>query len=415
MPARCSGAARCRAELQRLLDEKTDGNPFFVEEVVRSLQESGLLERRGDTIGLAQPTGNDRRSRHVQDVILARLERLDPRRATCCDVAAVIGREFPRRVLERVIAGWPRRIDDRLHALRSAELIQNARVWPEVVYVFRHALTQEVAYQDQTETERQAQHARIGEAIEQVYADRLSEHFGVLAHHFTQAHRWDKALDYLLAAAQQAERTFATREALALYDEALDGGRAPGWRRAAIRRRSSPSTRPRRGCISSAANSSSRAPKPNASCRWRRLTGDAVKEGEALATIAWASTWARNLEAAVRSAREALAVAEPAGALAVQGRAYLTIGFVRGVTGVLDESRAALDKAMALSTAAGDVVHRSLSLSIAGLLRNWAGDYEAAVRLQDEGSVAGARPRTARAAALQLFHARPDADRQGGL
>src|SRR4030095_16748675 len=116
-----------------------------------------------------------------------------------------------------------------------------------------------------------------------------------------------------------------------------------------------------------------------------RLTGDAVKEGEALATIAWASTWGRNLESAVRFARAALTVAEPAGALAVQGRAHFTIGFVRAVTGVLDESQAALDKAMSLSSAGGDAVHRSLSLSTAGLLRNWAGDYDAAVRLHDEG------------------------------
>jgi tetratricopeptide (TPR) repeat protein len=69
----------------------------------------------------------------------------------------------------------------------------------------------------------------------------------------------------------------------------------------------------------------------------------------------------------------------------VQGRAHFTIGFVRGVTGVLDESRASLDKAISLSTAAGDAVHRSLSLSTAGLLRNWEGDYDAAVRLQNEG------------------------------
>ena len=118
-----------------------------------------------------------------------------------------------------------------------------------------------------------------------------------------------------------------------------------------------------------------------------RLTGDAVTEGEALATIAWASTRQRNLEAAVRFAQDALRVAEPAGALAVQGRAYFTIGFVRGVTGVLDESRAALDKAISLSSAAGDDVHRSLSLSTAGLLRNWEGDYDAAIRLQNEGLI----------------------------
>ena len=373
-------------ELQRLLDAKTDGNPFFVEEVVRSLDESGALERRGDTIGLAHPTEAIDVPDTIQDVILARLERLDSRARDTLHVAAVIGREFSRHVLERVVtdADGDGSIDDRVHALLAAELIQKGRVWPEVAYVFRHALTQEVAYQDQREPLRQMLHARIGEAIELVYADRLSEHFGVLAYHFTRARQWTKALEYLLAAARQAEQSFATREALALYDEAKSaaeqqaGGIANAATLIAIHESKARLYFVRSDFEQSRAEAERILPLA-------RLTGDAVKEGEALATIAWASTWGRNLDSALRFARAALMVAEPAGALAVQGRAHFTIGFVRGVTGVLDESQAALDKAMSLSSAAGDAVHRSLSLSMAGLLRNWEGDYEAAVRLQNEG------------------------------
>jgi tetratricopeptide (TPR) repeat protein len=227
-------------------------------------------------------------------------------------------------------------------------------------------------------------HARIGETIELVYADRLSEHFGVLAYHFTRARQWTKALEYLLAAARQAEQSFATREALALYDEAKSaaeqqaGGIANAATLIAIHESKARLYFVRSDFEQSRAEAERILPLA-------RLTGDAVKEGEALATIAWASTWGRNLDSALRFARAALMVAEPAGALAVQGRAHFTIGFVRGVTGVLDESQAALDKAMSLSSAAGDAVHRSLSLSMAGLLRNWEGDYEAAVRLQNEG------------------------------
>ena len=373
-------------ELQQLLDAKTDGNPFFVEEVIRSLYESGALERRGDTIGLAHPTETIDVPDTIQDVILARLERVDARARDMLHVAAVIGREFSRRVLERVVtaADGDGSIDDRVHALLSAELIQKGRVWPEVAYVFRHALTQEVAYHSQREPERQALHARIGEAIELVYSDRLSEHVGVLAYHFTRARQWGKALDYLLTAARQAEQSFATREALALYDEAKAaaeqqaGGVAAAATLIAIHESKARLHFVRSDFEQSAAEAERILPLA-------RLTGDAVKEGEALATIAWASTWLRNLEAAVSFARNALTVAEPAGDLAVQGRAYLTLGFVRGVTGFLDESRASLDQAISLSRLAGDVVHRSLALSIAGLLRNWAGDYDAAVRLQDEG------------------------------
>jgi tetratricopeptide (TPR) repeat protein len=275
-------------------------------------------------------------------------------------------------------------LDDRLNALKAAELIHERRVWPEVAYVFRHALTQEVAYHAQREPQRQALHGRIGDAIEQVYADRLSEHFGVLAYHFTRARQWVKALEHLLAAARQAERSFATREALALYDEAktvaeqLAGGVGAPTTLIAIHEAKARLHFVMSDFDRSAAEASRILPLA-------RLTDDRVKEGEALATIAWASTWGRKLDAALRFAHDALAVAEPAGAVAVQGRAHFTIGWVHGVTGVVDESHAALDKAMTLCRAAGDAVHHSLALSTAGLLRNWAGDFDSAVRLQNEG------------------------------
>jgi transcriptional regulator with AAA-type ATPase domain/tetratricopeptide (TPR) repeat protein len=393
LPAEISAIAGARLgvpalspELHRVLDAKSDGNPFFVEEVIRSLDESGALERRGDTIGLRHSTDTIHVPDTIQDVIRARLERLDVRARDLLYVAAVIGREFSRRVLERVVADSDRDgpLDDRVHALLAAELIQKGRVWPEVEYVFRHALTQEVAYQNQRELQRQALHARIGDAIELVYADRVSEHLGVLAYHFTRARQWNKALEYLLAAARQAERSFATREALALYDEAksaaeqLAGGVAAAATLIDIHEAKARLHFVRSDFEWSAAEAERILPLA-------RLMGDRVKEGEALATIAWASTWGRDLDAAVRFAKDALAVAEPAGDLAVQGRAHFTIGFVRGVTGVLEESRVALDQAISLSSAAGDAVHRSLSLSTAGLLRNWTGDYAEAVRLQDEG------------------------------
>jgi transcriptional regulator with AAA-type ATPase domain/tetratricopeptide (TPR) repeat protein len=378
------GARSISAQLQTLVDEKTEGNPFFVEEVLRSLQERGLLERRDDEVGVLRPTGKIDVPDTVQDVLLGRLDRLDPSSRDLLRVAAVIGREFPRRVLERVIPDAPQSLEDRIRSLRSAELIYNARVWPDAVYAFKHALTHEVAYEALPESERRSLHARIGGAVEQVYADRLSEHFGLLAHHFTQAQRWDKSLEYLLAAAQQAERTFATREALALYDSArssaeqLAGGVGDPETLVGIHE-----AKARLYFVTSDfARAASEAERilPLA-----RLMGNRVKEAEGLATIAWVSTWGRQLDAAIRFSREAIAVAEPAGALAVQGRAHFTIGFVRGVTGVLDESRASLDKAVRLSTAAGDAFSRSLSLSASGLLRNWAGDYSEASRLQGEG------------------------------
>src|SRR4029079_18937322 len=144
------------------------------------------------------------------------------------------------------------------------------------------------------DAERRADHARIGEAVEQLYADRPSEHYGVLAHHFTQAERWAKALDYLLAAAQHAEHTFATREALALYDEAL---RAAGRLSGGV---GDPATlikiheaKARLYFVTSDFERS--AAEGERILPLARLTGDRKKEAEALAIIAWASTWSRKI------------------------------------------------------------------------------------------------------------------------
>ena len=378
------GVAALSVELQQLLDDKAEGNPFFVEEVLRSLDERGLLKRRGDEMVLVRPIAKIELPDSVRDVVLGRLGRLDPASRDVLRVAAVIGREFPRRVLERVIPEAPAALEERLRALRAAELIHNARVWPEVVYAFRHALTHEVAYEAQPEGERRSQHARIGEAVEQVYADRVSEQYGVLAHHYAQAQRWDKALEYLMAAAEQAERSFSTHEALALYDEAFGAAQRlsgeVGNTETLIKIHQA---KARLYFVTSDFERSEA--EGERILPLARLIGDRGNEADALAVIAWGATWGRQIELALRSAREAIAVAEPAGAQFAHGRAYLTIGFVRGVTGVLEESAPALDKAIAISTAAGDTVNRSLSLSVAGLVRNWAGEYDEASRLQREG------------------------------
>ena len=222
--------------------------------------------------------------------------------------------------------------------------------------MFKHALTHEVAYDAQAETERRVAarpHRRSRRAgVRRPPAGALRRAGAPLHRRRSDGTRrsstcWPRR--------QQAERTFATREALALYDDALraaerlaggvgDPATLIGIHEAKARLYFVTSDFER-----SAAEGERILPLA-------RLTGNRIKEAEALATIAWASTWGRNLDAAIRVSREAIAVAEPAGALAVQGRAHFTIGFVRGVTGVLDESHAALDKAIAISTAAGDAV-----------------------------------------------------------
>ena len=377
------GVQRLSSDLQQLVEEKSDGNPFLVEEVVRSLEERGLLVHHGDQADVRRPTAKLDVPDRVQEVLLGRIERLDRGAREVLAVAAVIGRQFSRRVLDRVLSATAP-LDDVLRALRSAELIHSTSVWPEEIYVFRHAITQEVAYDAQGSAERTALHGRIGDAIESLYADRLSEQLGVLAYHFTRAEKWEKALTFLVGAAQRAERAFATREALALYDEALRasghlaGGAGEPDTLIAIHE-----ARARLYFVISEFEQS--AAEGERILALARLTGDRAKEAAALATVGWAWLWGRNYEGAIRFSTEALAVAEPAGAIAVQGRALYTIGFGRAVTGGLDEGHTALRRAAEISGASGDTMNRSLALSAAGLLKNWSGDYVEATRLQAEG------------------------------
>jgi tetratricopeptide (TPR) repeat protein len=369
--------------LQLLIADKTDGNPFFVEEMMRSLQERGLVSRSGEPLTSAA-TGRLEVPDRVEDVISGRLDRLDPTAREILQVAAVIGREFSRPVLTRVLERPPETIDGALHALVAAELLSMPKRSASSLYAFKHALTQDVAYRALDEQDRQALHGRIADAIEAEYAGRVAEHVGVLAQHFVRARRWAKALEHLIASAQSAERAFATREALALYDEALAAaGHLAGGAGDPATLMKIHEAKARLYFVTSDFERS--AAEGERILPLARLTANPIKEAEALATIAWASTWGRNLDAAVRAARQSLAVAEPAGALAVQGRALFTIGWVGAVTGVLDESEQAIDRALTISRAAGDAVHQSLSLTTAGLLRNWTGDFDAAARLQDDG------------------------------
>ena len=359
---------------------KAEGNPFFVEELVHSVEELGAVRREGSRLVMSRRLDAALVPDTVQDVVTARIDRLAeaPRRAL--RVAAVIGREFTRRLLDRVVESGPP-LDGLLRELRTVELIHEQRVFPEVAYAFKHALTHDVAYASIPAPERRALHRRIAQALETLHGDRAAEIAGVLARHYVAAEDWERALAHLMRAAEAAARAFATRDALALYDEALEAtARLPG---ADARVMAIHQARSGLYFVVSDFERSREAAE-----RARELAhdaGDATREGVALAAMAWAATWARDLDGAVAHARRAIDVAEPVGAEAVLARAQFTIGFVRGVTGGIDEAKRAIDQALVSSQSAGDMVHHSLALTIAGLIKSWEADYDAADQLQVRG------------------------------
>jgi predicted ATPase len=236
-------------QLKALIVRKTEGNPFFIEEVMRSLQESGAIQPTGDGYAMAQPIEEIIVPDTVQDVIMARIDRLEEPAKKTLQLASVIGREFTRRLLDR-IADIRGRTEEFLQELQAIELIYQRRIFPELAYMFKHALTHGVAYNSLLIGRRRELHRVIGLAIEELYADRLAEHYEVLAYHFLRSEEWSRAVHYLRQAANKAMARSANREAVVHLDEALGAlGHLPDG----PTRRSRPST-----CDSSCAKPSRR-------------------------------------------------------------------------------------------------------------------------------------------------------------
>jgi class 3 adenylate cyclase/tetratricopeptide (TPR) repeat protein len=203
--------------------QKTDGNPFFVEEVVRSLIDTGALVRNAATgrWRVAVPLEDLAIPDTVQGVIMARVDRLDEDEKGVLKIASVVGRSFFYRVLQ-ALTGPEHELDVHLRHLERIELIRERQRTPELQYIFNHGLAQEAIYESILVEHRHRLHERVAECIERLFADRLDEFYGVLAYHYAQATAWERAQDYLLKAGDQAGKVAADAEALAHYRRAVE-------------------------------------------------------------------------------------------------------------------------------------------------------------------------------------------------
>ena len=206
-------------DLERRLLARAAGNPFYLEELVRSMVEAGSLQPEGDgwTFDRDVPVEIPET---VEKVILARIDRLSAPAQGLLGVAAVLGRRFPVALLEEV-AGSGDSLSDGLRELRIAEILRDAARWPVPFYAFRHALIQETAYRGLLKRRRQELHAAAIGAIESLYAARLDEFAGMVAHHADLAGDARRALDYHRRAADAAARVYSVDEAIEHYDGAL--------------------------------------------------------------------------------------------------------------------------------------------------------------------------------------------------
>ncbi|MBI3757393.1 MAG: AAA family ATPase [Deltaproteobacteria bacterium] len=226
-------------DLKHLILEKTQGTPFFMEEIVQDLFEQGVLTRVGVGADLrvgpqegAHPSTPLRTGSGaplhiqipstVQGILAARIDRLTPEEKALLQQLSVVGREFPLSLVRQVVTHPEEELYRLLSSLQRKEFLYEQPAFPEVEYSFKHALTQEVAYGTVLHERRKALHERTAQAMEALYGATLEDHYSDLAHHYTRSGNTEKAVEYLHLAGQQAVQRSANAEAITHLTTALE-------------------------------------------------------------------------------------------------------------------------------------------------------------------------------------------------
>jgi predicted ATPase len=207
--------------LKRIIIERTEGTPFFMEEIVQALFEDGVLQRNG-TVKLARSLNAVKVPATVQAVLASRIDRLPAEERELLQTLAVLGREFPLGLVQRMTLKPDAESERMLAELQSAEFIYEQPSVGDVEYVFKHALTQEVAYNALLIERRKLLHERAGIALESMFAGQLEDHLDDLAHHYSRSDNVAKAIEYLGRAGQQALQRPAYADAIGSLRAALN-------------------------------------------------------------------------------------------------------------------------------------------------------------------------------------------------
>jgi class 3 adenylate cyclase/tetratricopeptide (TPR) repeat protein len=415
------------APLKQLLIARTEGNPFFLEESVRTLVETGGLVGEPGAYRLVQALPTIQVPATVQAVLAARIDRLPPEEKRLLQTAAVVGTEVPFALL-RTIADLPEATLHRgLAHLQTAEFLYETRLFPEQVYTFKHALTHEVAYSSLLLERRRVLHARLVEALEALAPDRGAEQVERLAHHALRGEVWDKAVTYCQQAGARAHERAAFREAVVAFEQALQAlvplSEHGDTRGLALELRLAMG-----GSLHALGEYRRYLALLGEAEALARALDDRVWLGRVLASMARTLRQTGDLDGAIAAGRQALELAVTLGDAAVQeqashrlGQAYYAIGdfdraaelFRRnveaadresgmpspslliesqawlartlGVLGAFAEGRHHGQEALRLATLAGRGVTPIIARANLGLLYLTQGDLEHAVRVLEQG------------------------------
>jgi len=209
-------------DLEELILNKTEGIPFFVEEFMKSLKDLGMIEWKDRGYYLAKDIQEVEIPSTIQDVIMARVDSLPDGAKSVLQTGSAIGREFSCELIKRVTGIPTPEMTPHLSVLRDSELLYERGIFPQATYIFRHSLTQEVAYDSLLQKKKQEIHERIGQSIEELYPERLEEFYEVLAYHYAKSQNYEKAYQYLKLSGDKAKQMYSHVEVLRFYKGAIN-------------------------------------------------------------------------------------------------------------------------------------------------------------------------------------------------
>ena len=394
--------------LKPLLIERTEGNPFFLEESVRTLAETGILAGERGRYRLAKAALSLEIPATAKAILAARIDRLAPEDKRLLQAAAVIGKDVPFALLQ-AIAGEPGEVLRRgLATLQGAEFLYESRLFPDLEYTFRHALTQEVAYGSLLGARREALHAAAGRALETLYAERLDQAYDRLAYHFSKADDVARAVEYLTRFAERAAGMDAHGEATPALQEALGHAeRLPLAERdrrrleLAVRQAESLHFLGRRQEIVDLLLPSQEVVDG---------LGDPGLAGQYYFWLGWAHAWLGHRADAARTLGRSLAEATRSGDDALLGRVHRALALEWTYSGrPLDEALAHARQAVSLLERTADRFWLSQALFNLSYCAYYVGDFDAAIeaaaRLDALGEQTGSRRARAEAAMGGLSYA----------
>ena len=371
--------------LTPLLMARTQGNPFFLEESVRTLVETGVLIGGRGAYHLAQPLDSLPVPATVQALLAARLDRLPPEDKRLLQTAAAIGTDVPWPLLQAIADTPEEALYRSLARLQAAEFLYETSLFPERAYTFKHALTHEVAYGSLLQERRRMLHVHIVEALEALTGDRLDDQVERLAQHALRGEAWEKALAYGRRAGDKAQTRSAYREAVVSYEQALVALAHVPDSRAATEQ----GVALRRG-FAGALNALGEAPGRMLEHLHRaealaQTLGDQRQLGRVYVDLTGAFWVAAEVDRAIDYGQRALTVAAALGDVSLQAQASLRLGQVYFFAGDYPRAMESLERNV--RTLQGDRLHARVGPmhSVAASSRSWLSRCHAELGAFTEG------------------------------